>query len=336
MELGAVVSNPNRYVKDKLPDGTRQEESALQACWNAISDMGWANFSTEYQNEPLLEEGDNRLDEASVHNKAISVGRGNLTGCEKVTAFIDVHNAQLFWSVVGWNQGAIGRVADYGIEPVNSPRAGSVSRDEYEEQVEVAIGNALRKLITDLGKYPINLGYIDAGYKPEVVYESVRGNKNWRAAIGGSSRAGRYIPPRKADITIRNIGVGFHESFIRHAKTWLVCNDADRWKIRAQEGFRVSNQDAKGSISICGAESHRVFAEHICAEAWDADKKSFKRLSKQNHWLDCVAGCCAAAAMLGITLVEKQVLPVVNRPRSMRQGGFMGKTSGFLGGLPRL
>ncbi|NLH17340.1 MAG: hypothetical protein GX455_12250 [Phycisphaerae bacterium] len=63
-----------------------------------------------------------------------------------------------------------------------------------------------------------------------------------------------------------------------------------------------------GSISLFGTDPilHRAFAEHITSEAWSPEKQRYERVPgfAHNHWLDCMAGCCAGAGVLGIRLIQ--------------------------------
>ena len=51
---------------------------------------------------------------------------------------------------------------------------------------------------------------------------------------------------------------------------------------------------------------HKVYGEHISSEFYDPSTMKFNVVSKQNHWLDCLAGNYMAAARLGITLRSKK------------------------------
>lgn len=84
--------------------------------------------------------------------------------------------------------------------------------------------------------------------------------------------------------------------------------DADKWKRRVQDGFLVPKLEETGSISLFGTDPilHRAFAEHITSEAWSPEKQRYERVPgfAHNHWLDCMAGCCAGAGVLGIRLIQ--------------------------------
>jgi len=76
-----------------------------------------------------------------------------------------------------------------------------------------------------------------------------------------------------------------------------------------QEGFRIDDLEAAGSISLYGSDpsKHQAFAEHITDEQWDVEKERYMayggRRARNNHWLDCMAYAAAAASILGVDVV---------------------------------
>ena len=76
-----------------------------------------------------------------------------------------------------------------------------------------------------------------------------------------------------------------------------------------QDGFIISDIDADGSLSLPGDDpvDHRAFAEQIVAEAYNTEKMRYEPVKgfRHNHWLDCTAGCCLAAEILGVRLIAE-------------------------------
>lgn len=321
MDAGAIVSNPRRYIKEPGPDGKPLEISALQHAYNLISRMGWLNFLCECQNDPPEELTETMvLDENQIIEKLNDLDEAALPeGTAKITAFVDVHDQKLFWAVVAWKEGFIGYVIEYGVERVLSPIAGTVSADERERQVELAMLDGLHNVARQFERgWPehdtgamrgADLVLVDAGYKPDPVFSHCQTTLgNWRPSMGGSSRRGQYTTPKPSrSVPVRTIGDGFHQSLLPRRRIPLIIFDPDKYKKRAQEGLLVPGVEVGGSISLFGQDPirHRTFAEHIAAEAWHIEKLKYERVpgKQHNHWLDCLAGCCAGAAMLGVRLI---------------------------------
>ena len=77
------------------------------------------------------------------------------------------------------------------------------------------------------------------------------------------------------------------------------------------EVFRVA-VGQPGSISLFGDDPlrHRQFAGHITAEEWVTEYKAGKgyvsfwnKLPRANHWLDALAGACAAGLICGVRVL---------------------------------
>lgn len=318
MDEGAVVSNPHRFNKMLGPNKKRLEYSAIQHGYNEIVKMKLPAFMSEYQNDPIQDENElMELQSNLITEKLNGLPKGKAPeGVEKITSFIDVHDTRLFWCVAGFKQGFVGYIMDYGVWRVNSPLAGSVTKEEKVKQVEVAIMDSLIALRNWMKKeYEINLVMIDSGYKSSVVYAACRkfGDNTCYPSRGMSTGgAGKYLSPKLGTKGVRFIGDGFHQSAIINEKIWLTLIDADKYKHFVQEGFRVADIEESGSLSLFGddAHMHRAFAEHICDEQWNLEKNRFEgadgKQARNNHWLDCVAGCCTGAAMCGIKLIKPE------------------------------
>ena len=85
--------------------------------------------------------------------------------------------------------------------------------------------------------------------------------------------------------------------------------DTNCWKSFLHERLATAMGDA-GCLSIFGrkAVEHRLFAEHLTAEyrvrsegrGRTVDEWKLPAHKPDNHWLDCVVGCAAAASMQGV------------------------------------
>ena len=72
------------------------------------------------------------------------------------------------------------------------------------------------------------------------------------------------------------------------------------------------------------AEEHRLLSEHLAAEfrvrtearGRTVDEWKLKASAVDNHWLDCLVGCAAAASMLGVALAGMVQPPRTKRKRN--------------------
>jgi len=329
MDAGCVVNNRHRYNKENGADRKPVEISAIHGVLNIIADHTWEYFFCECQNQPTEEiAGAAQIDKTIIEAKVNGFDRGVIPpGCEKIILCADPHDTRLFWGVVAWKPGLTGYVIDYGAERVLSPMAGTVSQKEKKEQVEIAITEAIsrfRNQIEARGGWPsadtgemtnLNIALVDAGYLPEAIYAGCRRSAGgiWRPSMGASGRTGRYRTPKPSE-TIKGVGAGHHKSWQPKSRIWLTVIDPDKYKKRCQDGFLAPAIDSPGSISLFGDDpgQHRAFAEHIAAEAWNETKSKYESVpgSRQNHWLDIIAGCCAGAEIAGLHL---QAVPAPRR-----------------------
>jgi hypothetical protein len=330
MDEGAEVSNPYRYYDTRLPDGSHLQVSALQFCYDLVSDIGWEAFGTEYQQQPPAEQAADMVEvsESAVMKKTSGLDRGILpAGVEFVTAGMDVGGRVLHWTIVAWRRSA-GYVIDYGATPVHSPIEGAIEAPENVQAVQDAILAALCEVRDataagwpDAGTgelVALRAGLIDVGYArqsmDEPIWALVRaGDGVWRAAKGfgtGSGQA-KYGHPSKRGKG-RRLFHHAHATYQPARRAWLHNVDADFWKRFVHEGF-LAPAERPMSLAVFGRDpvQHRRYAEHILAEIWTHDYKPSKgdvyfwrRVRQRNHWLDATYLACAAAALVGFVPVS--------------------------------
>jgi len=337
MDAGAVVSNPYNFIADG-----GAEVSALQHCYNFVADNpdGWDAFNSEFQNAPPETVVDMaRLTSESVFAKLAGTERGIVPGwAEKVVGYVDVHDDKLFWALCAFRQKAVGLVFDYGVDRVNSPVSGTTTADRRAKQVQVAITEALEELrlrwllgfeSESGGKKFLNLGLVDAGYQTETVCGFCKSyaDGTFRPALGShSGRRGVYRSPRPGKF-VRGVGGGYHQSYLAEKRMWAYQLNADLFKQLAQNGFKAPGLDDAGGLSVFGSQiyDHEAFAEQLCAEVWNSDKQKYEVLSRNNHWLDCAAGCVAAGRICGIVLGPSRQRPkkAKQKPPGRKRGGYL-------------
>lgn len=339
MDRGHKVSNPKRYVASKLSDGTPAEISALQHCYNIIARIGWNNFATEYQNDPPEEDGpqDNGITASLVRSRLSGVSRGICPiGTTVLTAFIDVGKIGLHWSAKAWGPGAWSCVVDHGVQNVHNAEDNRVGPER-------AILAALHQWREDMLSAPLlthdgearrfDAVIIDSGNWSDVIYKFVRqvGGAPFWAGKGFGSGYGRspFHAPKASTDKVR-VGNQWALSYQKDAGLWLFEHNADHWKRFAHDRWLTPtwNDDRTfrpGGASLFGLTTddntrrdservHMAFSNHIVAEVEKDEfikgkglKRFWHKEKRQNHWLDCDAGNCAAADMMGISLIAQPV-----------------------------
>ena len=100
--------------------------------------------------------------------------------------------------------------------------------------------------------------------------------------------------------------------------------DTNYWKSFVHQHLATATGDA-GCLSIFGRKAiqHRLFADHLTAEyrvrtegrGRTVDEWKLPPHKPDNHWLDCVVRCAAAASMQGVERIGVAVQPQVERKR---------------------
>ena len=343
MDEGAVVSWDARYNHDEI--------SALQHAMN-LKLQDEAAFQAEYQNDPLPEDlsGDTLLSVDEICGKVNGIARYKVPlACDRLTMFIDVQKALLFYTVVAWSEDFTGAVIDYGSWPDQHRRQFSLADANPTIQstfpkagFEGGLYAALTKLTDDyLGReweredgavLKIDRALVDAnwGQSTDIVYQFCR--QSTHAGIIMPSH-GRYVGASSKPMTEYRKQPGDRLGF-----NWMVPNvagkrairhviyDTNFWKSFIHTRLGIALGD-KGNLSLYGRIPgvHQLLAEHLTAEykvktqgrGRTVDEWKIKPDRTDNHWLDCIAGCAVCASMLGAALPE--TLPVkVNRKPMIR------------------
>lgn len=324
MDKGAVVAWRERYNTDEL--------SAIQHAMN-LKFRDEAAFWAEYQNQPLpIEQARvEMLDADRVAGKTNGRKRGAVPeGCEVLTAFVDVQAKLLYYAVCAWQRDFTGYVLEYGTYPEQGQghfTARTVQRTLRRAHqgagIEGAIYGGLEALIGELvgREWPrddgavmrVGLCLIDQGWKTDVVHQFCRQSEH--AAVLMPSR-GQGIGASQKPISDYRRGQGDrlgHHWWIPSVKGRRALRhlevDTNYWKTFVHERLATAMGD-RGCLSIFGRKPgpHRLFAEHLTAEyrvptegrGRMVDEWKLPAHKPENHWLDCLVGCVAAASMRGV------------------------------------
>jgi hypothetical protein len=341
MERGAKVAWGARFNHDEI--------SALQHAMN-LKFQDEAAFQSEYQNDPLPEDecGESLLSVDDICAKIGGLAKGRVPlGCDRLTMFVDVQKALLFYVVVAWSEDFTGAVIDYSAWPDQHRRQFSLADANPSIQsmfpnagLEGGLYAALNELTEDrLGReweredgamLKIERVLVDAnwGQSTDIVYQFCR-----QSAFSGVilPSHGRYVGASSKPMTEYRKQVGDRIGFnwmmpsvtgkraIRH-----VVYDTNYWKSFVHARLAVPLGD-KGALSLYGRIPgvHQQLAEHLTAEyrirtegrGRSVDEWKQKPDRPDNHWLDCLAGCAVCASMLGATLPELSAAAAKRRNR---------------------
>ena len=340
MDEGAVVSWDARYNHDEV--------SALQHAMN-LKLQDEAAFQAEYQNDPLPEDlsDDTLLSVDEICGKVNGIARYRVPlACDRLTMFIDVQKALLFYTVVAWSEDFTGAVIDYGSWPDQHRRQFSLADANPTIQstfpkagFEGGLYAALTKLTEEyLGReweredgavLKIERALVDAnwGQSTDIVYQFCR--QSTHAGIIMPSH-GRYVGASSKPMTEYRKQPGDRLGF-----NWMVPNvagkrairhviyDTNFWKSFIHTRLAVELGD-KGNLSLYGRIPgvHQLLAEHLTAEykvktqgrGRTVDEWKLKPDRTDNHWLDCIAGCAVCASMLGAALPETLPVKTARKP----------------------
>ena len=330
MDAGAEVSWEARFNHDEV--------SALQHAMN-LKFQDEAAFQSEYQNDPLPDDtaDDSLLSVDEICAKINGLARRRVPlKCDRLTMFVDVQKALLFYVVIAWAEDFTGAVIDYGSWPDQHRHEYSLADANPSIQTlfpkagfEGALYAALSALTDEcLGReweredgavLKIERALVDAnwGQSTDVVYQFCR--QSVHAGVLLPSH-GRYVGASSKPMTEYRKHPGD-----RLGLNWMMPNvagkrairhviyDSNYWKSFIHARLAVPLGD-KGSLSLYGRIPgiHQLFAEHLTAEyrvktqgrgRW-VDEWKLKPERSDNHWLDCAAGCAVCASMLGATLPE--------------------------------
>ena len=330
MDAGAEVSWEARFNHDEV--------SALQHAMN-LKFQDEAAFQSEYQNDPLPDDtaDDSLLSVDEICAKINGLARRRVPlKCDRLTMFVDVQKALLFYVVIAWAEDFTGAVIDYGSWPDQHRHEYSLADANPSIQTffpkagfEGALYAALSALTDeclgcewereDGAVLKIERALVDAnwGQSTDVVYQFCRQSSHAGVLLPSH---GRYVGASSKPMTEYRKQPGD-----RLGLNWMMPNvagkrairhviyDSNFWKSFVHARLAVPLGD-KGSLSLYGRipGAHQLFAEHLTAEyrvktqgrGRTVDEWKLKPQSHDNHFLDCVAGCAVCGSMLGASLPE--------------------------------
>lgn len=330
MDEGGVVAWEHRKAKGEL--------SALEHAMRLfIRDR--SSFFSEMQNEPEADvQGDvvEMLTADQIAAKVSGYARYEIPAAvERLVFMVDVHKELLYYAVVGFQPGFTGHVIDYGTWPEQTThyfemkrcrqpisRHPAITAGSLEGKITQALDCMFAQIAErdwqreDGAEMTPELGLTDAnwGEQTDTVYDACR-----QAARKHGLRVmpshGVPFGPAKCPITRWNakttkgkIGDEWHipppgrGRAIRH-----LLFDAGRRKSFLHRRLATPAGDSGSLTLFHGPPSrHRLLSEHLTAESGTNTKGPYGDVTvwtlqpgRDNHWLDCLSGCCTAESVLG-------------------------------------
>ncbi len=348
MDRGSEVAWPERFNLDEI--------SAIQNAMN-IRLTNEAAFFAEYQNDPIpdKEATDDGLTADLIASRLSGLAQAALSpSALRITAFIDVQQKSLWWTVVAWSDNCDGWILDYGTFPDQS-RAYFTLRDMKVTLAHVVKGAGLEgqirggldALVDDLleRKYLQPSGtsigierlLIDANWaeSTDTVYEFCRQSKHGEIVIpshgryvGASSRPMNDWNKAPGEKVGNNWRVGAKKRGLR-----ALAFDTNSWKSWIASRFLTAPGDP-GALTLWGKdrERHRLIADHLTSEhrirttgrGRTVDEWKLKP-GRDNHWFDGVVGCAVAASVQGMPAAPiRASILAENKGKAPQKPGFGG------------
>jgi hypothetical protein len=326
MDAGCVVSWPDRYDHER-------ELSAVQHAYNLRIKHGPDAFASEYQNEPVLEQGDEDiLTAAQVAAKTNGRPAGQAPiRCTHVTGFIDVQDELLYWCVCAWEPNFTGYVIAYGTHPKQNTKWFRYRKARHKltsEYPGAGPDGAIQAGLEDLTKHlmgrewpraggegvmRISRLFVDMAHKGHLVaaVKHKIGSETMTLARGVGIGAGNIPMTQYRRKPGERYGHHWYMPTTKGTREFQhIAVDVNYWKSFVHRCLATAAGEP-GCMSLYGGRTtrHELFSEHIAdSEYWTETygrgravrEWKLKTSKPDNHWLDCLVGCTAAASMEGI------------------------------------
>ena len=328
MAAGAKVAWDARHLPTEL--------DALQHAYNLRIDAPEA-FESEYQNEPTEQTAPENLpiDATVLQAKITTIPRYVVpTKAERLTWFIDVHKQLLYYAVCAWAPGFTGWVIDYGTWPkqptqhftahdCRNPiqRSKQITQRSLEGQIQQALECLFGELRgrtwkrEDNTEMHLDFGLVDANWGETSAAVRQACHAQSRAGLRVMPSHGVAFPASKRPIsqwdrrrTKGRVGDEWHiPPPGRGAVQQHVVCDANRRKAFLDRRLATPRGDP-GALSLFDAEPwmHKLLIEHLTSERRSLVSGPYGQLTvynllpgREDHWRDCLAGCCTAESILG-------------------------------------
>ena len=324
MDEGAIPMWEECYTKGQI--------SAIQYAMDRKITVGEEAFFAEYMNAPLDDIADGEVvTMEQVMEKTTAYQRWQVpVNVTHLTAFIDVHEAVLYYMICGWDTEFNGHILQYNIWPettrkyftkrdVSKTLAKKYGGKGVDGQIYAGLKDCTEKILFhQWGHTGLHVGVciIDANWRTSTVKQFCREVK-WGARVLPGH--GRFIGAdrRPLDEYSKSSGdtVGHYwriPEAISRGGSRHILYDTNYWKSFVNSSL-LAPPGERGCIQLFGGADHRCIAEHFTSE-YPSEVSSRGRVvnqwqpypgRKDTHWWDCLVGCAVGASKLGSSTVDK-------------------------------
>lgn len=325
LDAGAEASWPARFDDD--------EASAIQHAMN-LKLTNEQVFWAEYQNAPMSTQSAEamQLTTPQLTSKIVKTLKKGIVpdSATTLTAMIDVHQDVLYWTVVAFSAGFRGHVVSYGTWPeqkklhygmadlTHTIRTQPETRgQDFDAQLYHALKTCtdmlLKKQWHRETKDTLSIGrmLIDVNWGPatQLVRLFIKQHEMKRQIIGSQGKA---VSAREKPMSEYR-----HEDGVRGGDNWRwnainnhIRFDVYHWKTFVfDRAMTAMGGNATMTFFDGSAFEHRLFFEHLASEYGHPtfDKVTQRTVNvwslhpnRENHWLDCLIGCCVGASVEGM------------------------------------
>lgn len=340
LDAGGRSAWPERFNPD--------EHSAIQHAMN-LWYRNPAAFAAEYQQEPTGNEVDGeRPTFVGIDTRLNGLARRIVpSSATKLVGFIDVQKDILFYMLMAVSEDFTASVVEYGTEP-EQPRSYFTLREvrktlktvlgdrgnavSAEAAIELGLARLMDKICSsalvrqDGSTSRVDKLLIDSGDWTDTVYTAVEHSK-FGATVIASKGVGITAARKPMTEAERNAtqkpGFHFIESRDKRKRNIPLINyDTNFWKTFA--ATRVATLGTRQSLQLWGnsPEVHKMLKDHTAAETCVKTEGNGRTVWQwmevpnhpDNHYLDCLVGCYAAAAVAGCR-IEQHGEAVQKQPR---------------------
>ena len=313
------------------------EISAIQHAYNFLIDDGEEVFNSECQQQPAdPNEHLSMMSSPEIGRKTLKLSRRIApVTANKLTAFIDVQKNSLWWGLVAWGEDFTGHVIDYGVWPRQNStyyalktlkktfatEYGGMTLDAqiykaFEDCTEHILGKKYTR--DDGASMAVSRCLVDAGWgeSTDTIYKFCRNTLHPCTPSHGKGIRATNAPMREwKGVKERERG---HHWILRLGsgrQVQHVVIDTNYWKSFFHRRLQAPIGDP-GCIYLWEwkAYHHSAFTDQLVSEIPKEATHGSRKVDEwvlrpdrpDNHWFDCMVGCCVAASMEGVTLPEWQ------------------------------
>lgn len=312
------------------------EVSAIQHAIN-LKARSEAAFQSEYQNSPEEESNSSMLSLDELMQKQGDYTEGVVPdSATRLVAFADVQKDALYYTVMAFDDSFNGWVVRYGTTPEQKDRNTNyrdlrlkLSKLYPGENLEMKLRNALSELTESLltrswdksngESIKITRMLVDAnwGASRDIIYNWVR-NSEHRSVVIPSH--GKYVGASSEPLNAgqskqagKVVGVNWRTAISKEMPIRYALYDTNFWKSFTWERLNASiGSTGCFVLPKAPARIHQQFCINLRSEYPVTTEGRGRKVDEwklkpgeDNHWFDCMVGCCVAASVEGVRMKDQ-------------------------------